>query len=61
MDYKLSVEAENDLVKIWSYTFETWTIEQAERYINQIFEEIEYLTVKPEILHQSMDIENRLK
>lgn len=96
--YKISVEAEKDLEKIWAYTFETWSIEQADRYINQIFEEIEYIAINPEegkdfgyvrkgylrtkvkyhylfykidinnqiveiirILHQRMDIENRLK
>ena len=96
--YKISVEAKKDLEKIWAYTFETWSIEQADRYINQIFEEIEYISTKPQqgkdfgyvrkgyfrtkvklhylfykidkkteiveiirILHQRMDIENRLK
>lgn len=97
-NYKISIEARKDLEKIWAYTFETWSIEQADRYINQIIEEIEYIAVKPEsgkdfnyirkgylrtkvklhfifykvdkknkivevirILHQRMDIENRLK
>ena len=97
-NYKISIEAGKDLEKIWAYTFETWSIEQADRYINQIIEEIEYIAVKPEsgkdfnyirkdylrtkvklhfifykvdkknkivevirILHQRMDIENRLK
>ena len=96
--YKISVEAGKDLEKIWKYTLETWSIEQANRYINQIIEEIEYIAVKPEngidfsyvrkgylrskvklhfifykidkknkivevirVLHQRMDIENRLK
>ena len=96
--YKISVEAGKDLEKIWAYTFETWSIEQADRYITQIFEEIEYIAANPEngkdfsyvrkgyfrtkvkfhfifytienktsvieiirILHQQMDIENRLK
>ncbi|MFS4454810.1 type II toxin-antitoxin system RelE/ParE family toxin [Maribacter sp. 2304DJ31-5] len=98
MDFKISIEAENDLEKIWNYTFETWSTEQADRYINLIFEEIEYICEKPKsgkdfsyvrknylgtkvkshfifykvnqkengieiirILHQRMDIENRLK
>ena len=96
--FKISREAQNDLEKIWVYTFETWSIEQADRYINQIFEEIEYISINPDegkdfgyvrkgylrtkvkfhyvfyridsttqmveiirILHQRMDIENRLK
>ena len=98
MNYKISIEAVIDLEKIWAYTFETWSLEQADRYINQIFEEIEYISIKPEngkdfsylrknymrtkvrfhfifykvskgtkiveiirILHEQMDIENRLK
>ena len=47
MIYKLSVEAEFDLQKIWLYTFENWSYEQANRYIDLILDEIEYLTVKP--------------
>ena len=98
MEFKISKEAENDLTKIWNYTFETWPIEQADRYINLIFEEIQYISENPEsgkdfsyvrkgylrtkikshfvfyrinkrnkyieiirILHQRMDIEQRLK
>lgn len=98
MNFKISVEAEKDLTKIWNYTFETWSLQQADRYINLIFEEIEYVCKNPtsgkdfsyirkgylrtkvkshfifykinntekqieiiRILHQRMDIENRLK
>ncbi len=97
-NYKISIEAEKDLEKIWIYTFENWSMEQADRYVNQIIDEIEYIAVKPEngkdfsyvrkeylsskvklhfifykinkknkiveiirILHQRMDIKNRLK
>ncbi len=47
MKFKISNEAENDLTKIWNYTFETWSIEQADRYINLIFEEIDYICKNP--------------
>lgn len=97
MIYKISKEASNDLEKIWLYTIETWSAEQADRYLNLIFDEIEYLCQKPNsgsgfshvrkyylrsrvkshfifykinekqseleiirILHQQMDIKNRL-
>lgn len=97
MNIKISKEAQIDLENIWLYTFETWSKEQADRYFNLIFEEIEYLTQNPNsgkdyshiregyyrskvkshfifyrinlkenvleiirILHQQMDIENRL-
>jgi toxin ParE1/3/4 len=97
MIYKISREASNDLEKIWLYTIETWSAEHADRYLNLLFDEIEYLCLKPKsgtdfgyvrkgyfrsrvkshfifyiinekkneieiirILHQQMDIENRL-
>ena len=47
MIYKLSVEAEIDLQNIWLYTFENWSREQANRYIDLILDEIEYLCFKP--------------
>lgn len=37
MKFKISNEAENDLTKIWNYTFETWSIKQADRYIQPNF------------------------
>ena len=97
MMFKISNEAQNDLEHIWLYTFETWSIEQADRYYNLILDEIEYLAENPSIgkdysyirkgylrskvkshfifykinkkenqieiirvLHQQMDVENRL-
>lgn len=97
MTYKISNEAQIDIENIWLYTFETWSIEQADRYFNLILDEIEYLTQNPtsgidynhirkgyyrskvkshfifyrinvkeneieiiRILHQQMDIDNRL-
>ncbi len=97
MRIKISVEAENDIENIWLYTFQTWSIEQADRYYNLILDEIEYLAANPysgksyahirngyycskvkshlifyklntkenaleiiRVLHQRMDIENRL-
>jgi len=48
MDYKISVEATRDLEKIWLYTIENWSAEQADRYINLMFNEIEYLCSKPD-------------
>lgn len=47
MNYILSKEAEKDLEKIWLYTFEIWSQEQADRYVNLVFDEIEYLSLKP--------------
>jgi toxin ParE1/3/4 len=47
MRYKISKEASNDLEKIWLYTFETWSLEQADRYFNLQLDEIEYLAENP--------------
>ena len=44
MNYKISQEANRDIENIWIYTFENWSLEQANRHINQIIDEIEYLT-----------------
>lgn len=97
MKYKVSVKASEDIENIWLCTFENWSQEQADRYVNLIFDEIEYLAENPKsgrdfsrfrnnyrcskvkshiifyrnfekqgeieiirILHQQMDIENRL-
>jgi len=49
MIFKISNEANNDLEKIWLYTFETWSIDQADRYMNLIFDEIEHLSKNPTI------------
>ena len=95
--YRISEKAISDLEKIWLYTLNKWSREQADRYHNLIIDEIEYITdnfdlcrsmdyvrvgykmskVKSHliffkktedkiieiirILHQNMDIENRLK
>ena len=47
MTYKISKEATKDLENIWLYTFENWSIEQADRYYNLILDEVEYLTENP--------------
>lgn len=47
MEYKISEEAANDLENIWFYTFETWSIKQADRYYDLLMNEIEYITENP--------------
>jgi toxin ParE1/3/4 len=39
--YKLSPLAESDPEEIWLYTFRNWSVEQADRYQNQIIAAIE--------------------
>jgi toxin ParE1/3/4 len=45
--YKLSVKASEDIEAIWLYTLENWSLEQADRYVDLIFDEIEYLAANP--------------
>jgi len=47
MKYRISTEASIDLEKIWLYTFETWSTEQADYYFDLIMNEIEYLSKNP--------------
>lgn len=47
MKYRISTEALIDLEKIWLYTFETWSTEQADYYFDLIMNEIEYLSKNP--------------
>jgi toxin ParE1/3/4 len=48
MSYRISVKAADDIENIWLYTFESWSKEQADRYVNLIFDEIEYLANNPD-------------
>ena len=48
MKLRISQEALSDLEKIWVYTFETGSIEQADRYFHLIMNEINYLAERPE-------------
>jgi toxin ParE1/3/4 len=41
--YRISEKAIADLEKIWLYTFNKWSLEQADRYHNLIINEIEYI------------------
>ncbi len=95
--YIISEKALEDINKIWIYTAENWSVEQADRYYNLILDEVEYIAqnfdmaldfgnirkayrfskVKSHliffkknkdneievirVLHERMDIENRLK
>jgi toxin ParE1/3/4 len=48
MSYKISVKAAEDIANIWVYTFENWSKEQADRYVNLVFDEIKYLAQHPQ-------------
>ena len=95
LPFVISKKAVSDLEEIWLYTVESWSVEQADRYYNLIFDEVNYICKNPNagksnehirkgyraskvkfhlifyrvlndtieiirILHERMDIENRL-
>jgi toxin ParE1/3/4 len=96
MKYIISEKANQDIENIWLYTYENWSLEQADRFYNLILDEIEFIVENFEsgksvdyikkgyrtslvkshiifykksksniveiirVLHQRMDIENRI-
>ena len=52
--FKLTNEAVKDLEEIWIYTYQNWSVEQADRYYNLIIDEIEFLSSNP-LSGRSMD------
>ena len=43
----LSPKASQDLSAIWDYTFSQWGIEQAEKYVRELWEMMEYAANNP--------------
>ncbi|CAN5615338.1 type II toxin-antitoxin system RelE/ParE family toxin [soil metagenome] len=41
--YQITKKALADIDEIWSCTAENWSIEQADRYYNLVFDEIEFI------------------
>ncbi|SHJ17189.1 ParE toxin of type II toxin-antitoxin system, parDE [Rubritalea squalenifaciens DSM 18772] len=46
-DYKLSLLAEEDLISIYAYTYETWGIEQLDTYKGYLTKALEEITADP--------------
>ncbi len=44
LKFRISQEALLDLNDIWEYTFHKWSKEQADRYYDLIFEEIDFIS-----------------
>jgi toxin ParE1/3/4 len=47
MDYEIRKRATADLESIWLFTQDLWSEAQADRYLDLIFDELEYLTKFP--------------
>ena len=43
MKYRISDKASEDIDKIWLYTLENWSLDQADRYYRLIFQEILFI------------------
>jgi len=43
MEYRISKQATDDLQGIWLFTLQKWSKEHADRYINLIIEEMEFV------------------
>lgn len=48
LPYVISFRAITDIEEIWLYTVEKWSVDQANRYYNLIFEEINYICKMPD-------------
>ena len=48
LQYAISKKALSDLDEIWRYTVEKWSADQANRYYDLIFGEINYICQKPD-------------
>jgi toxin ParE1/3/4 len=49
LQLEIREEAYKDLEAIWMYTFETWSLRQADKYYNEIIEAIEQLCSDPKL------------
>lgn len=45
--YSLHKQAEDDLELIWSYSYQTWGLEQADKYLNLLLSRIQWLSENP--------------
>ena len=53
-NYKLSLEAKEDLRRIYSYGFRNWGEEQADKYYFALFENFELIAKNP-LMYQPVD------
>jgi len=47
MNYEISAKARTDLINIWEYTFENWSLVQADKYYEILLKEIESISKNP--------------
>lgn len=55
-EYRLTPQAEADLVSIWRYTARTWSVDQAEAYVASFESSFHLLLGAPEIARERTEI-----
>jgi toxin ParE1/3/4 len=48
-EYKLTNKAVEDLSKIWDYTFEVWSENQADKYYNELISNYQEIAENPDL------------
>ena len=48
-NYSLTPQAKADLEGIWNYTVDNWGIDQADKYIRQLYNQFELLADNPDL------------
>ena len=49
MNLKVSEKAQKDLINIWEYTFQKWSLEQADRYFNILVHGMNEICKNPDL------------
>lgn len=49
MNLKVSEKAQKDLINIWEYTFQKWSVEQADRYFNILVHGMNEICKNPDL------------
>lgn len=55
-NYKISEKAKSDIIEIWEYTFQNWSLLQADKYYDSILDQIEVLAQSPKIGKNYADV-----
>jgi len=56
VSYRLSEGAEADLLEIWDYSAEQWSVEQADRYIDALVSRFAWLSANRALWHPRTDL-----
>ena len=56
--FRLTPRAKEDLRRIWLYTRDAWSEDQADHYVTAIYQRFEWLAARPKTGKHRPDIEN---